>query len=451
MQEGLRKTVSEAPSADVLIATTVHWASTTRLALALAEAGLRVAAVAPAQHALHRMSAVATARRCNPHSGFVASVATATRDLSPTKIIAGDDRAVRELHRLYRGSIAGGAQGRRIADTIRGSLGAPASFPVVAQKSRFAAFCVEEGLPIPDTVTVSCHQAFEAALARAALPQVLKLDGEWSGRGVRVVRSTRGARAAFDDLMGARSVWSALQGALETLSLVPLTDQLRGRAPAISMQRYVAGTLANRAVFCHAGTVLAGITVATVQLAHETGPTTVARIIDHPEIAELTRKIVERLNLSGFIGVDLVLEQGTGRPWLLELNPRPTQICHLAFDRATDMVGALVRQVRGTMPRSLPERAAIDGRLIALYPGEVWRDRSSAYLRAAYHDIPSHQPEFIAAYAQPVVDDPLSWVQLLARLRPLRALRRQLAAVGEPDDVDTVPIAPTPPETAGGG
>ena len=53
-------------AAGVLVATTVHWASTTRLALALPEAGLRVAAVAPAEHALHRMDAQSHARSCVP-------------------------------------------------------------------------------------------------------------------------------------------------------------------------------------------------------------------------------------------------------------------------------------------------------------------------------------------------------------------------------------------------
>ncbi len=87
--------------ADVLVATSVHWASTTRLALALAEAGLRVAAVAPSGHALHGMDAIIDSRRCIPHSGFVAAVGKAITELCPAFVIPGDDRAVRGLHTLY--------------------------------------------------------------------------------------------------------------------------------------------------------------------------------------------------------------------------------------------------------------------------------------------------------------------------------------------------------------
>jgi len=397
------------------------------------------------------MDAVAAARPCNPHSGFVSAVSKATLDLAPTMIVPGDDRAVRGLHRLYRRSVTGGPRGRRIAEIIDRSLGAPASFPVVARKSRFAAFCLDEGLPIPETATLACHRQFEASLARAAFPLILKLDGKWSGRGVRLVRSAHEATAAFDELLAECGWRWVVRRALEEVSLAPFADKLHGRGPAISMQRYVAGVQANRAVFCSEGTIRAGITVATVQLGEETGPTTVARIIDHQEIAELTRKIVRRLSLSGFIGIDLIIEEGTGKPWLLELNPRPTQICHFAFNRETDMVGALAQQVRGTTLRQVPERAEIDGRVVALYPGESWRDPSSEYLRTAHHDIPWHEPQFIAAYARPVDHDPLSWVQLISRTRPFRALRRHPSAVAEPGSPATVSIASTRPETAGRG
>ena len=251
--------------------------------------------------------------------------------------------------------------------------------------------------------------------------------------------------------MSRRGWWSTARRTLEELSAAPLFDRFGGRAPQLSMQRYVAGRLANRAVFCREGEVLAGVTVTTVQVGEETGPTTVARIIDHPEVADLAARIVRRLRLSGFIGIDVVLEEGTRRPWLIELNPRPTQICHFAFSRNTDMVGALAHELRGRTLRPVPREGAPDGRIVALYPGEMWRDPSSEYLRAAYHDIPWHEPQFIAAYARPPVDDPLSWVQILARLRPFRTLRRRLSAVGADETAPAVPIVSAPPETAGGG
>ena len=104
---------------DVLVATTVHWAPTTRLALTLAEAGLRVAAVAPAEHALHRMHSLSHVRTCEPHSGFVSAVAEAMTALRPAIVVPGDDRAVHGLHVLYNRRKHGSTAERNVAKTIQ--------------------------------------------------------------------------------------------------------------------------------------------------------------------------------------------------------------------------------------------------------------------------------------------------------------------------------------------
>ncbi len=410
---------------DVLVVTTVHWAPTTRLALAMAEAGLRVGAVAPAEHALHRMDAIAATRVCVPHSGFAAVVDRAIRDLRPATVVPGDDRAVRGLHALYTHTLRlGGTDRRLIAKTIRRSLGNPSSFPVVALKSRFAAFCIEEGLPDPETVVVQSRSQFHALLEMRGLPQVLKLDGLWGGQGVRIIRSQAEGARAFADLSAWRKWRSVARRMLEEVSTAPLLDTIGRHGPAVTMQRYVDGTPANRAVFCRDGAVMAGTTVMALALSGPTAPTTVVRVIHDAEIEAVTRRIVRKLGLSGFIGLDFVIEAETGKPWLLEINPRPTQICHLALGAGSDMIGALAASL--TSGPSRVAAAATDQDVIALYPQEMWRDPTSAYLHRAYHDVPWQWPQFIEAYARPVRADPESWVQTLARRMRFRALRRRI-------------------------
>ena len=434
---------------DVLVATTVHWAPTTRLALTLAEAGLRVAAVAPAEHALHRMDSLSHVRTCEPHSGFVSAVAEAITALRPAIVVPGDDRAVRGLHALHNRSKHGSTAERNVAKTIRRSLGDPSSFAVVDRKSRFVTFCKHEGLPHPKTITVRNRREFLQQLHADGLPQVLKLDVGSGGDCVHIVRTTCEATAAFDELAAMQGWGCVLRRGLETLSAAPLVDKLHGRGPAILSQNYVAGRLANRAMYCRDGKVLAGITVATMHVREEIGPTTVARVLDHPEVENLAARIVRRLKLSGFIGIDVVLEEGTERPWLLELNPRPTQTCHLALSDDTDLVGALAMELTGTTRRAVPHTANPYDRIIALYPGELWRDPSSEYLCAPYHDIPLHEPKFIAAYAHPLPTEPLSWIQTLARTRPLRTVRRRLATVQETDAAEGRSIGVHSSKTAG--
>ncbi|MCL2430687.1 MAG: ATP-grasp domain-containing protein, partial [Alphaproteobacteria bacterium] len=310
-------------------------------------------------------------------------------------------------------------------------------------------FCKDEGLPFPETVTVRNRGEFLRRLQAEGLPQVLKFDVGSGGHWVRIVRTAGEASAAFDELAAMRGWFSVVRRGLEELSAAPLVDKLGGRAPAILSQRYVAGRLANRALYCRDGKVLAGITVATMHVREEIGPTTVARVLDHPEVEDLAARIVRRLRLSGFIGIDLVLEEGSGRPWLLELNPRHTQTCHLALSDEVDMVGALAKELKGATRRAVPRAANPHGRIIALYPGELWRDPLSEYLSAPYHDVPLHEPKFIAAYASPVPDEPLSWVQSLVRGWRLRTVRRRPAAVQTSDAAEARAISVPSSETAG--
>ena len=77
----------------------------------------------------------------------------------------------------------------------------------------------------------------------------------------------------------------------------------------------------------------------------------------------------------------------------------------------------------------------IGSHTIALFPQESWRDPASGFLQSAHHDVPWQEPEFIAAYRQPVAPEPLTWVQIVRRaVRDPRQLflRKVLPAEIEP-------------------
>lgn len=57
------------------------------------------------------------------------------------------------------------------------------------------------------------------------------------------------------------------------------------------------------------------------------------RLIDHSEMAQAACKLAQRLELSGFHGLDFVLEADSGAAYLIELNPRCTQLGHLSIAR----------------------------------------------------------------------------------------------------------------------
>ena len=163
---------------------------------------------------------------------------------------------------------------------------------------------------------------------------------------------------------------------------------------------------------CRQGKVLAGLSVEALQTSRPAGPASVVRIIDSPDMTEATARLVKRLGLSGFVGFDFMIHAGSGRAYLLEMNGRPTPICHIALDRSTDMISALGE------PFTVTRRALnIDSPIIALFPEEIWRDPDSHYLRSACHDVPHHAAEFVTFYADPVAPEPVHWLRAIAQLR----------------------------------
>lgn len=400
------------PAPKVLIVTTVHWPATTRLGLALARSGCRVAAVAPARHALRRLDAVAASFTCWPHFGLDMTVAQAIDRWSPDFVVPADDRALSSLHRLHaRAILERGRNAARRRAVIETSLGDPRGFDLAARKSAFVAMAAAEGLRVPQTTVVRDLADLRRRLATAAFPQVLKVDGSWGGQGVRIVRTREEAEDAFLDFAAPPPLRRIAKQIAQHWNFTPLGDRLCGRAPTVTLQDYVDGRPANRAVACWNGEILAGLSVEVVRTSGATGPASVVRVVEHPELDDITRRMVRRLGLSGFCGLDVILDDA-GRAHVIELNARPTQLCHLALDETSDMTGALYAKLARAAQRRM---IAVKHDVITLFPQELWHDPQSKFLFQAHHDVPWDEPRLIAAYLRP---DPPGWVdQMLQMLR----------------------------------
>jgi hypothetical protein len=398
-----------------LVATTVHWASTTRLCLALADGGFDVAAAAPADHGLRKLNlqAIAAHYDCPPETGTTQAIAEAIAAWSPDIVIPGDDLAVTSLHELCaRAARGAGKNPRQLLDLIARSLGDHRSFAVARRKSALVDFARANAVLVPDTIVIDDLADLRGRLAAAPFPQVLKLDGCSGGVGVRIVRSMSEAERSFRELM-AMSAWpTAIRQVGTRLSVGPVLRRWRRGIPAITLQRFVPGRPANRAVSCWNGEVLAGISAAALRTIDETGPATVVRIIENREMAEAVAHLVRGLGLSGFVGFDFILDKATGRPVLIEMNARPTPICHVFFDDASDLIGALCAKLAGAKRRQLGEAARRE--IIAFFPQELLRDPHSEYLRKPYHDVPWDEPAFVSAYARPVRQHARRWTEAVA-------------------------------------
>jgi Carbamoyl-phosphate synthase L chain, ATP binding domain len=376
----------------VLLATTCRWFPTARLALALAHAGCTVDAVCPPRHPFAQTGAL---RQTHTYRGLapLQSFSNAMAATQPDLVVPADDLATRHLHQVYRRRLRAGNAGAPACALIERSLGAPESFPVVSARSAFVQHAQEAGVRVPRTEVIGSMDDLKRWAARAGFPVMLKADGTSGGDGVRMVRTLEEAERALRTLesppLWARAAKRALLDSDQTL----VWPALLRRRSVVNAQAFVAGREATSTAFCWQGSVLASLHFEVVHKATATGHATVLRWIENGEMSAAAEAMVRRLSLSGLYGFDFMLEADTGRAYLIEVNPRATQVGHLALGPGRDLAAALYAVLSGKTVQPAPKITEKD--TIALFPQEWIRDPASPFLRSAYHDIPWEEPELV--------------------------------------------------------
>ncbi|PYX10834.1 MAG: hypothetical protein DMG88_01030 [Acidobacteria bacterium] len=378
----------------VLLATTSSWFPTARLAVALAHAGFTVDAVCPPRHPLDKTSAV---RQMCAYHGLtpLRSFADAVAATKPDFILPGDDLATRHLHHLHGRECAQERAGSEICNLIERSLGAPESFAIVYARTAFMRLAQEEGIRVPQTETISNTHDLRAWLAQMGFPTVLKADCTSGGEGVRVVHTIEEAEHAYRRLQAPPLLARAAKRALVDQDKTLVWPSLLRRRPVVNGQAFVAGREATSTVACWNGVVLAGLHFEVLKKRSSAGPATVMRLIENAEMTAAAEKIARRLNLSGVHGLDFMLEADTGNAFLIEINPRSTQVGHLTLGPGRDLPAALYAAVSGQAVQ--PAAKLTEKDTIALFPHEWLQDPASSFLQSGYHDVPWQEPELVRA------------------------------------------------------
>jgi len=170
--------------------------------------------------------------------------------------------------------------------------------------------------------------------------------------------------------------------------------------PSIVAQSYVSGRPANCAVVCWRGRVLAGISVEVVTATEATGASAVVRVVDSPEMMRCAERLAARLGVSGFFGLDFMIEEESGAAYLIEMNPRCTPLCHLRLGPGRDMPAALAAQIAGGPVRTAPP--VTDNDLIAYFPQAL--ALNSELLASSFLDEPQREPELLEELRRPWPD-----------------------------------------------
>ena len=165
----------------------------------------------------------------------------------------------------------------------------------------------------------------------------------------------------------------------------------------ICVQSYVTGMLANCAISCWQGELLASVAVEVLQSRDAFGMATVVRRTEGEAMVAAASSIARHLGLSGFCGFDFILDRKTGRASLIEINPRATQINHFPNWEGVDLPTALFKALSANSHATADMRCLSD-EVVTLFPQEWLRDPTSEWLSRSFHDVPFEEPELLRYY-----------------------------------------------------
>ena len=349
----------------------------------------------------HPIETIKNFSRRFPYSALdpLASLLRAIESTKPDLIVPCDDRAVRHLQQLWDRYHD---QNNYVATSVERSLGPPTCFPVVSARYTLLKLARAQGIRVPAMQYLQSAQDLRHWHTRQTLPWVLKADGTWGGGGVRVARTVREAEQFFHLLKRPCGLQRAVKRLLVNRDSFYLRDWWQGSSPSIMAQAYVAGRPANCAVACWEGKVLAQISVEVLAESHPTGPASVVQRIDNREMMLAADRIAKKLRLSGFFGLDFIIESGSGAAYLLEMNPRCTPLSRLQFGSGPDIIGALYAALKGRAISPRPASCAQSGpEVIAYFP---LSNSSREFQELSLQDFPHGEPELARALLQPFPD-----------------------------------------------
>ncbi|WP_158748514.1 ATP-grasp domain-containing protein [Acidobacterium sp. S8] len=385
------------PAPRILLTDTDRRPYAARLALEFARSGCEVYIVCSMYgHPALKTTAVRKSYRysaLSPRRSLMRAVA----DSRPDLIVPCDDRGVRHLHELWQWVSTQRETAGDLAELIERSLGSSVSFATASSRYDLLQLAAADGFPVPQTAAIRTPEDLKAWQENQAFPWLLKADETWGGRGVRIVSNEEEAAQFFLDVSRPFRLKRAIKRMCINRDPFWFQPWWRSRKPAVIAQAYIEGRPANCGVLCWQGEVLAGIAVEVVSTVGATGPASIVRVVDGPMMLDCARSLASCLRLSGFFGLDFMIEEGSGKPYLIEMNPRSTPVCHLRLGAGRDMISALCAKLTGK--QMVDEPPVTENDMIAYFP-QAWACEN-ALLQSCFQDIPRDEPDLIKEFLSP--------------------------------------------------
>lgn len=402
----------------ILIASTTWWPTAARLAIAFTDAGADVTVVCPkgnAARVLKRLRGTYSYSPLAPRQALVRAILGSRPDI----IVPTDDRTVEHLQALHRASSSADPDDVAMRALIVRSLGAPEGYALVGTRHRLLEAVRADGIAVPAGVALSSEADVEAWCNATQAPWVIKAEASWGGSGVVVADTISDAKAAFRQLACPLPARKAFRILLVDRDPFPFRQFLRRERRTITGQSHVTGKQATLMVACWQGRVLGTVGAEVLSTQGATGAATVLRLLENSRLDAVAALVAQRFGLSGFFGLDFIIEQETSIPYLIELNPRATQLGHLGNGRSSLATLLLSALNQDTTNLAAPKQ----DRVVALFPQALRFVTDGGLWSMADLDAPWSEP----ALVRELLRQPWTKRSLLARLE---ARMRNNAAYG---------------------
>ena len=411
------------PRRPVLICATLWWPSSARLAMAFLSHGCSVSAICPPGHPLRFISGVGSIHTYRSLASL-SSLKAAIVAEQPCLIVPCDDGAVWQLHALH-------ANEPELRSLIELSLGAPEAYASIQKRGEVLRVAGELGIRVPFTQAVNSQEDLKGWCLDA--PAVLKVDGTWGGEGVAIVRTPQEAIDGYRAACAATRPSVAWKRFLINRHPVALWSGQRRKKASVTIQEFIHGRPATTMFASWRGEVLAGVTVEVLASQGTTGAATVVRPLESDAIDSATRLMAKKFQLSGFHGLDFILEKGTGAACMIELNPRSTQLGHLNLSSHGDLAGVMAAKLRNENPIPIALEHRIQEDTIAFFPHAFKSNPTSDYLTQGFHDVPWEEPELVRELVRDSWPD-RQWLSRLYHSFRVRGKRDQTHELFQPID-----------------
>lgn len=309
----------------------------------------------------------------NDETVLVRDLANAIEAFRPDFIIPGLEPAVNALHEVWRISEAGQLPmlSEEARKAIRHSIFDPNQKRFFSSKIDLIEQMALLGVRTPAQRELHTLGDADMFVQEHGYPVVVKPDRGFAGTGIGFCRT-------------------------EEELLEKLSQALKNGDQRWCIQTLIEGQTSMVQFFAKDGKVLTAYCLARLETdPSPTGPTTVLKVIENPEMLNAATQLAKLMKYNGFGSAQFVIPEGDSGPaYMFEANMRIGVSMHLGEEFGVDLVRALKQSLGGAPPTQNPLKL---GATIALYPQEPMRDGDSQYLKGIV-DKPTDDPDLLAHF-----------------------------------------------------